>query len=152
MTIAPAETHDLDDVRAMLGEYVAWLRLDLEYQGFADELRGLPGAYAPPGGALLVARLDEQAVGMVALRRLDEARCEMKRLFVRPAARGTGLGTQLIDRIVDEARQRAYRELYLDTLPVMGDAQRLYLHAGFEDIPPYYLSPVPGTRYMRKRL
>lgn len=152
MTIGPAETHDLDEVRAMLGEYVAWLNLDLEYQGFADEVRGLPGGYAPPGGALLVAHLDDRTVGMVALRRLDDVRCEMKRLFVRPAARGTGLGTKLIERIVDEARQRGYRELYLDTLPVMGDAQRLYLQAGFEDIPAYYPSPVPGTRYMRKQL
>ncbi len=137
----------------MLQEYVASLDLDLSFQGFSHEFDGLPGAYGPPSGALIVARAaDRAAMGMVALRRLDDERCEMKRLYVRPEARGTGLGSRLIDRIVDEARQRRYREMCLDTLPIMADAQRLYRQAGFQDVEPYYDSPVDGTRFMRKRL
>ncbi len=152
MLISTAGPEDLDDVRAMLREYVAWIDLDLSFQDFSQEFDGLPGAYAAPDGALLVARAGDRAMGMVALRRLDDDRCEMKRLYVRPDARGTGLGTRLIARVVDEARARDYREMYLDTLPIMGDAQRLYRLAGFEDIEPYYESPVAGTRFMRKRL
>jgi GNAT superfamily N-acetyltransferase len=152
MQISIATDEDLDDVRAMLREYVTWLGLDLGYQDFSREFDGLPGAYGPPSGALLIAREEGRTMGMVALRRLDESRCEMKRLYVRPDARGSGLGKRLIDRIVDEARQRGYREMYLDTLPVMSGAQRLYQREGFEDIEPYYTSPVPGTRFMRKRL
>jgi len=152
MQISVAGPDDLDDVRAMLREYVAWLALDLSFQDFSREFDGLPGAYAPPTGALIIARDSDRAMGMVALRRIDDERCEMKRLYVRPDARGSGLGTRLIERIASEARGRGYREMRLDTLPVMADAQRLYQQAGFEDIEPYYDSPVPGTRFMRKRL
>lgn len=152
MDISIAGPGDLDDVRAMLREYVAWLGLDLAFQNFSHEFDTLPGAYGLPTGALIVARADGRATGMVALRRLDEERCEMKRLYVRSAARGTGLGARLIERVVDEARARGYREMCLDTLPVMGDAQRLYQRAGFEDVAAYYDSPVAGTRFMSKRL
>lgn len=152
MQISIAGPEDLDDVRAMLREYVAWIDVDLSFQDFEREFDGLPGAYGPPAGALLVARAEGRALGMVALRRLDDERCEMKRLFVRSDARGTGLGTRLIERIVDEARSRGYREIRLDTLPIMAGAQRLYRQAGFEEIEPYYESPVAGTRFMRKRL
>ena len=132
----------------MMQEYAAWLRVDLCFQNFSQELAGLPGDYALPDGALLVAQGEAALVGMVALRRKDAHLGEMKRLYVRDAARGTGLGRQLAERIIAEARARGYREICLDTLPVMQDAQHLYVRLGFRDIPPYYSSPVVGTRFM----
>ena len=143
-----ATASDLPDIRELLEEYAEWVGIDLGFQGFDRELRDLPGSYAPPAGALVIARRDAAAVGMVALRRIDESRCEMKRLYVRPAARGIGLGRQLAERIIAEARDRRYREMVLDTLPVMGDAQQLYVALGFRDIAPYYPSPIAGTRFM----
>ncbi len=135
-------------IRALMREYAAWLGVDLSYQGFDRELDGLPGDYAPPDGALVIATVEDEPAGMVALRRLDANRCEMKRLYVRPSARRSGLGRALAERIVHEARRCGYREMVLDTLPVMARAQGLYEALGFRDIAPYYPSPVPGTRYM----
>jgi putative acetyltransferase len=146
--IRPALAADLPEIRELLREYQAWLGLDLEFQHFEQELHGLPGDYAPPSGALLIASLGEPTAGMVALRPAGGDVCEMKRLFVRPAARGHGLGAALAKRIIEEARLRGYREMLLDTLPVMQDAQRLYVALGFRDVAPYYPSPIPGTRYM----
>lgn len=156
--VSEAQPDDLASIRDMLREYEAWLGLDLTFQQFASELEDLPGAYAPPGGALLVARLDCAPAGMVALRpaptllqeepRGDERRCEMKRLYVRPQARGAGVGRLLVERVIGEARARGYREMVLDTLPVMAGAQQLYAALGFRDIAPYYDSPIAGTRYM----
>ena len=147
-TITAATASDLADVRAMLNEYAAWVGVDLCFQNFTRELADLPGDYAPPDGALLVARGEAGLIGMVAMRRRDRNRAEMKRLFVRDAARGTGVGRRLADRIIVEARARGYREICLDTLPVMQDAQRLYTRLGFQDIAPYYNSPIEGTRFM----
>ena len=144
-TAGPA---DLADVRAMLQEYQAWVGVDLCFQNFAEELAALPGDYAPPDGALFVARGETGLVGMIALRRRDADRGEMKRLFVRDSARGTGLGRRLAERVIVEARARGYREICLDTLPVMQDAQRLYTRLGFRDVEAYYPSPVVGTRFM----
>jgi ribosomal protein S18 acetylase RimI-like enzyme len=146
--IATASLDDLAAIRELMLEYADWLKIDLSYQGFSREVQRLPGDYAPPDGALLIARLDGSPAGMVALRRHDADRCEMKRLFVRPTTRGSGLGRQLAERIIGEGRARGYRQIVLDTLPVMDGAQRLYVSLGFRDIPPYYPSPVPGTRYM----
>ncbi len=146
----------------MLREYVEWIGLDLAFQEIDAELTGLPGAYAPPDGALLVAEDHGVPVGMVGLRPLDEPACraeapgakagEMKRLFVRPEARGRGVAKQLITRLLDQARQLNYSELRLDTLPMMGDAQALYVALGFHDIEPYYATPIAGTRFMALRL
>jgi ribosomal protein S18 acetylase RimI-like enzyme len=146
--ITPAQASDLPAIRAMLREYEAWLGLDLSFQRFDEEVAQLPGDYAPPTGALLIARFKREPAGMVAFRRLVADRCEMKRLFVRPAARGLGLGRRLAERVISEAGQRGYREMVLDTLPVMSDAQRLYVALGFQDIDPYYASAIPGTRYL----
>jgi putative acetyltransferase len=132
----------------MLREYAAWLKIDLSYQDFAFELESLPGRYVPPTGALFVARLGVDVVGMVAFRQRDDTTAEMKRLFVRPAARGARIGQLLVERIIEAARNAGYRTMVLDTLPVMGSAQRMYEAFGFQDVPPYYESPVPGTRYM----
>jgi ribosomal protein S18 acetylase RimI-like enzyme len=146
--IERARADDLPEIRRMLHEYAAWIGEDLSFQGFARELDRLPGDYAPPDGDLLIARRSGTAVGMIALRRLDSSRCEMKRLYVRPGARGGGLGRSLASRIIDEARARGYTEIVLDTLPVMTRAQEMYVALGFRDIEPYYQSSIAGTRYM----
>jgi ribosomal protein S18 acetylase RimI-like enzyme len=148
LVIVDAMAVDLPAIREMLHEYAGWLKVDLCFQGFDAEVAGLPGDYAPPSGALLIARIDGHPAGMVALRRKDDDRCEMKRLFVREAARGLRLGCALAERIIAEGRARGYREMVLDTLPVMEDAQRLYVALGFRDIEPYYASPIAGTRFM----
>jgi GNAT superfamily N-acetyltransferase len=150
--IHPATPADLPDIRAMLAEYADGLGIDLSFQNFAREVRDLPGDYAPPAGALLIACLESAAIGMIAMRRRGPTRVEMKRLFVRPTARGTGLGRQLVEAIMAEARRAGYLEMCLDTLPSMADAQRLYERLGFHDVAPYYESPVPGTRYMSRTL
>jgi putative acetyltransferase len=150
--IQAASAGDIDRVRELLLEYQALLGVDLSFQGFHDEVRDLPGEYAPPGGRLLLARHEGVAVGCVALRAAGGTRSEMKRLFVRPAARGLGVGNALVSRLLDEARGIGYTEIVLDTLPSMGDAQRLYEHFGFRDIAPYRPNPVAGTRYLGKSL
>lgn len=148
VTVEPAVPTDLEEIRTLLREYAAWIRVDLAYQGFEHELRDLPGEYVPPRGGLLIARLNGRAAGMVAFRPAGDRRTEMKRLFVRSSARGRGIGQRLVRRVIEAARISGARAMILDTLPVMGEAQRLYVAFGFTDIPPYYDSPVAGTRYM----
>ena len=150
--IRPAEAGDIPEVRAMLKEYLDWIGLDLAFQDIDAELNGLPGDYAPPLGALLVASDGTVLVGMIGLRPIDDRICEMKRLFVRPDARGRGLARQLIDSILAEARRLKYHEIRLDTLPMMGDAQNLYVAMGFADIEAFYDTPIAGTRFMALRL
>jgi ribosomal protein S18 acetylase RimI-like enzyme len=150
--IRPARAEDIPEVRAMLREYVAWIGLSLAFQEIEVEIETLPGAYDRPGGALLVAEDNHRLIGMVALRRMDAAICEMKRLFVRSHARGRGLGKELVTHVLEEAHRLNYDEIRLDTLPMMGDAQALYASLGFEDIEPYYDTPIAGTRFMAKRL
>jgi GNAT superfamily N-acetyltransferase len=145
-TIAPAETGDLADAVALFRAYAAALDVDLGFQGFEQELAELPGAYAQPQGALLLARgEDGGALGCIALRRLDESACEMKRLYVRPAARGTGLGRALVAAVLAEATRLGYREVKLDTLPQLDAAIALYRGFGFQPIPPYGDHPYEGT-------
>ena len=136
----------------MLEEYVEWIGLDLAFQEIDAELDGLPGEYAPPRGALLVATEGDRYLAMIALRPFADTIGEMKRLYVRPAARGRGLARRLITALCDEARRLGYGELRLDTLPMMGDAQALYEACGFVDIEPYYDTPIAGTRFMAKRI
>ena len=136
----------------MLQAYVGWIGLDLAFQEIDAELAGLPGDYAPPAGALFVAAEGDQLAGMIGLRPFEAGICEMKRLYVRPEARGHGLAKQLIAVALDEARRLRYSEIRLDTLPMMGDAQSLYVSLGFHDIAPYYETPIAGTRFMAKRL
>ncbi|MFN7956818.1 MAG: GNAT family N-acetyltransferase [Holophagaceae bacterium] len=139
---------DLVAIRELFLEYQARLGVDLGFQSFEAEVRGLPGDYAPPTGRLLLARQGGRPVGCIALRGVGPARGEMKRLFVRPGARGLGLGRQLVARLIDEARSVGYAELVLDTLPGMAEAQGLYLASGFRDIPPYRPNPIPGARFL----
>lgn len=154
LTIAPATTaDDLVAIRVLFREYAASIEVDLGYQGFEEELAGLPGKYAPPKGTLLIARRGDEALGCVALRPLDNGgNCEMKRLYLRPAARGTGAGRALVERIVTEAMVRGYREMVLDALPSFAAAQALYRRVGFVDMPPYYDTPIAGTVFMRLAL
>jgi ribosomal protein S18 acetylase RimI-like enzyme len=142
--IAPAVTpDDLVAAADLFRDYSDFLKVDLGFQDFETELATLPGKYAPPGGVLLLARdAAGSAVGCVALRPLDDAYCEMKRLYVAPPARGTGLGKALMEAIVAEGRRRGYRAIRLDTLPEMTVAQAMYRAAGFESIAPYYETPV----------
>ncbi len=142
----------LDDVKALFREYAASLSVDLCFQRFEEELDGLPGRYARPGGRLYLALAGGSPAGCIALRGLDGARCEMKRLYVRPAFRALGLGRALAARVIGDATAMGCREMLLDTLSEMGGAQALYEKLGFTDIPPYYENPVPGARYMRLTL
>jgi GNAT superfamily N-acetyltransferase len=150
--IRPSTLSDIPAVRDMMREYVAWIGLDLAFQEIDAELDTLPGEYVPPRGVLFVVEDRSRLVAMIGLRPLDANICEMKRLFVRPEARGRGLARQLIARVLEEARRLGYDEIRLDTLPMMGGAQALYQSMGFRDIAPYYETPIAGTRFMSLRL
>ena len=115
---------EIEAIRDLLTEYQRVIGTDLCFQGFAAELAGLPGAYAPPAGRLLLGQVDGSIIGCVALQRVDAARGEMKRLYVRSSARGLGIGRALVQRILEDARSIGYTELVLDTLPAMIEAQR----------------------------
>ena len=145
--ISPPVALDLPLVRELFGEYARFLGHDLGFQGFAAELAGLPGAYTPPRGLLLIARADGKPAGCVALRRLEAGVCEMKRLYVRPAFRRHGLGRELAAAVMAEAARLGYRRMRLDTIATMTEAVALYESLGFTEIPPYYHNPIEGARY-----
>jgi GNAT superfamily N-acetyltransferase len=148
-TISGAVTPgEIEAVRALFQEYADGLGVDLCFQGFAEELATLPGKYAPPDGRLLLAFDGTAAVGCVGLRRTDATTGEVKRLYVRPAARGRGLGGELARWVVAAAREIGYRRLVLDTLEPMAEARRLYGALGFREIPAYYVNPLSGVIYM----
>ena len=147
---------ELDAVRQLFQEYANQLGVDLCFQNFAQELRELPGEYAAPRGALLIARVGNALAGCCALRPLDAAdypnAAEMKRLFVRPVYRGLGLGRLLTEGILDAARQSGYDCVLLDTLDDMEAARALYEELGFEEVPPYYFNPIAGAHYLKADL
>jgi ribosomal protein S18 acetylase RimI-like enzyme len=138
----------LETVRELFQEYATSLDLDLCFQGFAEELAGLPGKYAPPAGRLLLAVETDKVAGCVALRLLTEGVCEMKRLYVRPAFRGRGAGRMLVRTIVAAAATAGYRQMRLDTLATMKEAIALYESMGFRHIRPYYENPSPHAVFM----
>ena len=152
----PNTPEELDGLRQLFQEYAAQLGVDLCFQNFAQELRELPGEYAAPRGALLVARVGNTLAGCCALRPLDTTdypnAAEMKRLFVRPAYRGLGLGRLLAEGILDAARQSGYDCVLLDTLDDMEAARALYEELGFEEVPPYYFNPIAGAHYLKADL
>jgi putative acetyltransferase len=135
--------------RELFIEYAQSLGFSLCFQNFEEELAGLPGGYAPPGGRLLLAEYDREIAGCVALHKLESSVCEMKRLYLRPQARGKGLGRALAERIIGEARQIGYGKMRLDTVePVMKDAVAMYCKLGFREIAPYCSNPMTGAIYM----
>jgi GNAT superfamily N-acetyltransferase len=139
----------IEQARKLFLEYADSLGFSLSFQGFDEELKNLPGAYAPPTGRLLLARHQGQAAGCVALRPLDRQVCEMKRLYVRSAYRGKGVGRVLVDRIIGEARTIGYERMRLDTIESsMQDAIALYRRRGFREIAPYRSNPIAGALYL----
>jgi ribosomal protein S18 acetylase RimI-like enzyme len=153
--IAPvAGDADLEAVRTLFRAYADALPIDLAYQDFATELADLPGKYAAPAGALLLARAaDGTALGCVGLRPMAaDGCCEMKRLYVAPAARGLGLGRALMDAVMAEATRLGYRSLRLDTLRTMAEAIAMYRRAGFTPIAPYYDGAPAGTLFLERAL
>jgi putative acetyltransferase len=137
---------DIQHARELFKEYEAWLQVDLCFQSFEKELAELPGKYAPPEGRLLLASVNEKVAGCVALRKIGEGACEIKRLYLRPDFRGLGLGRKLAEAIIIEAKGIGYERMRLDTLPPkMNDAIELYRSLVFKEIEPYYDYPVPGA-------
>ncbi|MDQ3372399.1 MAG: GNAT family N-acetyltransferase [Acidobacteriota bacterium] len=148
--IIQAETSgQIEEVRLLFREYEAWLGVDLCFQSFEEELENLPGKYAKPSGRLFLALSAEKIAGCIALRKIGDATCEMKRLFVRPDFRGLRLGKMLIEKVIAEAKAIGYRRMRLDTLPdKMPEAVELYQFNGFREIPPYYENPHQETLFM----
>jgi putative acetyltransferase len=176
LRIISAETREgVKQASVLFREYAASLGVDLSFQNFEQELASLPGDYAPPGGRLFLAVLDEappaelgsssstsstsftsstspSVAGCIALRKIDAETCEMKRLYVRPEFRGHGAGRALARAVIEAAREIGYRRLRLDTLPQMTEAQALYRDLGFREIPPYRHNPIVGSRYFELEL
>jgi putative acetyltransferase len=138
----------VEEVRALIGEYASATGVDLEFQGFTHEMESLESYYE----LLLVARWNGQLAGCVALRKIDDHLCEMKRLYVRQSFRGHRIGSALAGRVIEEARDRGYEAMRLDTLPTMADAMRMYEQLGFKDIEPYRYNPIAGSRFLELRL
>lgn len=153
INIRPARfPDDQEAVIAIFREYIGSVSVDLGFQNYDAEFAALPGKYAAPQGRLLLAWLENDVVGCVALRKVDDATCEMKRVYVRPAARGHRLGYQLVERILDEARAAGYARICLDVLPEFAAARHIYTAFGFTDAAPVAHNPIPGTRFLGRDL
>ena len=144
---------DIESARKLFREYETWLGMSLCFQNFEDEMASLPGKYAPPEGRLFLAFVNYELAGCIALRKIEDHVCEMKRLFLRENARGRGLGNQLIERLIDDARSIGYKKMRLDTYPPkMGKAVSLYESHGFRPIEAYYHNPHEGVLFMETDL
>jgi GNAT superfamily N-acetyltransferase len=142
---------DFAAVRQLWREYWKFIDLPDDFQGFGEELKGLPGVYGADGGALLIAESapENSPAGTIALRRLNDRAGEVKRLYLRPAFRGQGLGRYLVESIIEKARAIGYQALYADTLPSMTDALSLYTRMGFQRVDAYANDPTPGAIFLR---
>jgi ribosomal protein S18 acetylase RimI-like enzyme len=151
--VVPADTPELiAQVHDLIKEYSGSLGIDLCFEGIEKELTELPGEYAPPTGRLLAAVTGGRADGCVALRKVTDQICELRRLYVRPNLRGHGAGRALVQELIDEAKKIGYRKMRLDTLASMSEAILLYRSLGFYDIHPYRHIPVADAKYMEKEL
>lgn len=142
----------LDEVRTLFREYHKMLGVDLCFQNYEEELASLPGKYLPPDGRLYLIYLEGKLAGCIALRRFDETRCEMKRLFVRPQFRGLRLGQILAQRLIDDAKAIGYQAMVLDTLKSLESAVTMYRRMGFEEVAPYYDNPLNDVLYFQLTL
>ncbi len=150
--ISAASPDHIQTMGDLFREYERFLQVDLCFQRFEEELAGLPGKYAPPNGALLLARADGRAAGCVAMRPLEAKVCEMKRLFVRPAFLGRGIGKELALTVIERARAAGYARMYLDTLHRLTPALALYNSLNFRERPAYYENPLDGVVYLERTL
>ncbi len=141
-------TQNFEFARALIKEYTVSLDFDLDFQNFKEELVNLPGDYTPPDGCLLIAFWQEQVTGCVALRKLEDRICEMKRLYVKPQFQGKGIGKALAEAIIEKARKIGYFRMCLDTILSMDRARALYLSLGFKEIAPYRYNPIEGAAFM----
>ena len=149
LQIVEVKTKDeLLEVKKLFEEYASSLEISLDFQDFDRELVNLPGDYAPPDGCLLIASLEGEVAGCVALRKFNASICEMKRLYSRPQFRGLRIGRTLCEAVIDRARKIGYERMRLDTLPSMETAKTLYISLGFREIEPYRYNPVEGTSFM----
>lgn len=143
---------ELDILRNLFREYVEELGDDLDFQGFQEELKNLPGQYSPPRGSLYLALVEGSPAGCIALRNIDGTTCEMKRLFVRPEYRSMKIGRALVETLLADARSRGYRTMKLDTLERLEAAYQLYRSLGFRETAPYTYNPLPGAVFMETDL
>lgn len=151
--IQASAANEIETARVLFREYEGWFGISLCFQNFDDEVISLPGKYAPPEGRLYIAFENDEALGCIALRKIDEGVCEMKRLFLRESARGKGVGKMLIEKILEDAADIGYKLMRLDTYPPkMGKAVDLYKAYGFYEISSYYNNPHDDVLYMEKKL
>jgi ribosomal protein S18 acetylase RimI-like enzyme len=143
---------DYETARLLFEEYARGVGVDICFQGFAEEFERLPEMYGPPRGRLLLARRGSEPIGCVALRALQPDVCEMKRLYVRPEARGHGLGRTLVNSIIELSSAGGYRRMVLETLTSMTEARALYRSLGFAECAPYYANPQPDIDFMELNL
>lgn len=143
------EAYDkLEEIKKLFTDYAKWINLDLSYQNYDEEFKNLPGKYAKPEGRLYIAYLNDKVVGCIALRKFDDQKCEMKRLYVDPAGRGHQIGRKLVEKVINEAKAIGYRQMLLDTLPFMEGAIHIYESVGFKKIEAYYSTPLTETIFL----
>ena len=150
--VVPGKEEMIKTVKDLFNEYAESLDFSLCFQGFDEELAGLPGEYGPPYGRLLLAFHDNDRAGCAALRRIDETTCEMKRLYLRPQFRGSGFGKRMAAEIIKMAQEIGYERMRLDTAPTMREAISLYHSLGFKEIGPYRDNPIDGAIFMELAL